>query len=127
MLSDCAGREEMERKRTRQLQSHRRKKCWCNDDINKMGVKPRTAVTIEVDSKDLSRSHGIIGVVYDVKSPGSGLVICLSGLICITFKKVNNFIPADRYNVVTKADDDCILPSGLKKMQHKILCRPFSY
>jgi hypothetical protein len=35
------------------------------------------------------------------------LVVCASGLICATDKKVDYWIPIDRYSVKAKADDDC--------------------
>ena len=86
-----------------------------------MDVSPGMVVTIQVDSRDVSHLQGILGlVVASKKDTGAVLVVCASGLICTTEKKVDYWIPIDRYSVKAKTADDCVLPSDLKMIRMKI-------
>ena len=76
-------------------------KSWENETLEssrywKIDVSPGTVVTIQVDSRDVSHPQGILGfVVPSKKDTGAVLVVCASGLICATEKKVDYWIPIE--------------------------------
>jgi hypothetical protein len=125
-LSDSIRHGAMEKKRLHQAQSHERMKRWRIQDIGKMNVSPGTVVTIQVDSRDVSHPQGIMGVVIaSKKDTGAVLVVCASGMICTTDKKVDYWVPIDRYSVKATAADDCVLAPDLKMIRMKILSGDF--
>jgi hypothetical protein len=88
-LSDSIRHGAMEKKRLHQAQSHERMKRWRIQDIGKMNVSPGTVVTIQVDSRDVSHPQGIMRVVIaSKKDTGAVLVVCASGMICATDKRL---------------------------------------
>ena len=122
ILNNMASRDiAIANKRKHQAQSHERMKRWRQDNIEKMCVSVGAVVTVQVDSRDVSHPQGLIGVVVAVKITGGILVVCASGLLSSTNSKKEYWVPVDKYKVVARDHEECVLPHDLLTLRKLVL------
>jgi hypothetical protein len=119
--TDDARALAMEKKNTKQQASAEKEMKRAGKAAMESGAAPGTVVTLQVDYRTHSHAQGLIAIVYDVKKTGGILVCCEHGFITHSGTKADYWVPADKYMVVAKKDQEIPLPAKLQTVRNLVL------
>jgi hypothetical protein len=71
--------------------------CQKRKNIANQGGSPGAVVVVQVDYRAVSHAIGIVGVIFQIASSGGPRIATVVGLLSTGSKKVNWWIPANKY------------------------------
>ena len=117
--ADRHREESQEKKRMGQLQQAEKMKRQYESQILSEGCGPGAVVTVLVDYRAVSHGIGIVGIVYQFSPSGGARVATQHGLI--SHAKGVYWIPADKYKMNARPDEDAVIPPDLQRVRDNIL------
>jgi hypothetical protein len=95
-------------------------------NIANKGAAPGAVVTVQCDYRAVSRSIGIVGVIYKVSKFGGARIATIAGILSSGSKKETWWIPSDQYALRYGANKDANITPQLTEIRVAILAGTYN-
>ncbi len=119
--TDRVQSELHEKKRMAQITQANRMIRQQGKDIKNQGGSTGAVVVVQVDYRAVSHAIGIVGVIYQIASTGGARIATVTGLLSTGPKKVNWWIPSDKYVIKYCANNIANIAPELEIIRQSIL------
>jgi hypothetical protein len=89
------------------------------------GASKGAVVSLHVDYRTNAHAQALLAIVYDAKETGGIMVCCEHGIVTHDGSVKDYWVPADKYRVAAKYDEDIPLPEELREIRNLVLSDTF--
>mgnify|MGYP006866423466 FL=1 len=120
--TDDARALAMKKKNAKQQASAEKEMKRAGKAAMESGAAPGAVVALQVVYRTHSHAQGLIAIVYSVKEKTGGILVCCEhGVITHSGTKADYWVPADKYMVVARKDQEIPLTADLNTVRNSVL------